>query len=142
MYLHEVLHINRFFGYCFVLALFREPHFSLDTLNSYQSEAVMKQSAFHLQKINYTKIRMTPNKNFPSKIHIFNIPKFVFYFCILQIIAPELLIILHIIERTKLKLRQKTVFCFTLSLLIGNILNTNYQNSPTYENSPNHPYML
>ena len=33
-----------------------KPHFSLDTLNSYQSGAVMKQSAFHLPKINYTKI--------------------------------------------------------------------------------------
>ena len=35
---------------------------------------------------------------------------------------------------TESKLRQKTVFCFILILLIGNILNTNYQNSP------NHPY--
>ena len=47
---------------------------------------------------------------------------------------------LHITGRTEPKLRQKTVFCFTLILLIGNILNTNYQNSATYQNSPNHPY--
>ena len=106
----SLLHINRFFSYCFVLGLFWEPHFSLDTHNSCQSGTVMKQSAFHLPKINYTKIQMTPNKNFPSKIHIFKIPKLVFYFCILQIITPELLMILYITWRTKPKLGQKTVF--------------------------------
>ena len=44
-----------------------------------------------------------------------------FYFCILQIIAPEVLIILHITGKAEPKLRQKTVFCFTLILLIGTI---------------------
>ena len=29
-------------------------------------------------------------------------------------------------------LEKKTVFCFTLILLIGNILNTNSQNSPNH----------
>ena len=42
---------------------------------------------------------------------------------------------LHITGRTEPTLRQKTVFCFTLILLTGNSLSTNYQNSP------NHPYV-
>ena len=54
----------------------------------------MKQSAFHLPKINYTKIYRTPSKNFCTKYIFSNIPKLVFYFYIFKIIAPELFIIL------------------------------------------------
>ena len=54
------------------------------------------------------------------------------YICILYIIATELLIELYINLKPEPNLRQKTVLCFTLILLIGSVLNTNYQNSPKH----------
>ena len=92
----------------------------------------MKQSAFHLPKINYTEIYRTPSKNFCTKYIFFNIPKLVFYFYILKIIAPELFIMLHFFGRTEPKLRQKNFFSLTLILLTGDILSTNYYNSPNH----------
>ena len=90
------------------------------------------------QKSITQKYRWLQEKIFHPKYIFCNIPKLVFYFCILYIIAPELLILLYITGRTEPKLRQKTVFCFTLILLIGNIFNTNYQ-IPTYQNGLNYP---
>ena len=55
----------------------------------------------------------------------------IIYLCSLAIIAPELFVMLDITGRIEPKLGQNTVFCFTLILSIGNILNTNYQKSPT-----------
>ena len=57
--------------------------FSLDTLTSYQNGTVMKQSAFHLPIINNTKYRWTQVKSSRPKYIFWNIPKLVFYFCIL-----------------------------------------------------------